>query len=194
VAVADTYNGAVRRYDPETGQVTTLATGLREPSGLVVSTAGGMVVIVVVESAAHRLTRVTLTDELAGQILDGPAHRTQRPVTEVAAGTLDLTVVFTPAPGQKYDDRYGPSTRLTVGASPENLILEGAGSDTDLTRTIRINPEVSEGVLHVTAQAASCDADPAIEFPACHLAQQDWGVPVRVTADGEAALTLPLLG
>jgi len=194
VAVADTYNGAVRRYDPETGQVTTLATGLLEPSGLVVSTADGTVAIVVVESAAHRLTRVTLTDELAGQILDGPAHRTQRPVTEIAAGEFSLTVVFTPAPGQKYDDRYGPSTRLTVGASPENLILDGAGSDTDLTRTIRINPEVAEGVLHVTAQAASCDADPAIEFPACHLAQQDWGVPVRVTVDGEAALTLPLLG
>ena len=33
VAVCDTYNGAVRRYDPATAQVTTLATGLREPSG-----------------------------------------------------------------------------------------------------------------------------------------------------------------
>ena len=32
VAVADTYNGAVRRFDPATGEVTTLATGLAEPS------------------------------------------------------------------------------------------------------------------------------------------------------------------
>ncbi|HMO10918.1 MAG TPA: redoxin domain-containing protein, partial [Actinotalea sp.] len=36
VAVADTYNGAVRRYDPVTDTVSTLATGLAEPSGLVV--------------------------------------------------------------------------------------------------------------------------------------------------------------
>ena len=35
VAVCDTYNGAVRRYDPATGEVTTLASGLAEPSGAV---------------------------------------------------------------------------------------------------------------------------------------------------------------
>lgn len=194
VAIADTYNGAVRRYDPASGQVTTLATGLREPSGLVVSASGGSLSIAVVESAAHRLTRLTITDDLAGEVRGGPAHKTQRPVTDVAPGTLDLSVVFTPAPGQKYDDRYGPSTRLTVSASPENLILEGSGSAVELIRTVRINPEVTEGVLHVTAQAASCDNDPAIEFPACHLAQQDWGVPVRVVAGGAGELELPLLG
>ena len=33
VAVSDTYNGAVRRYDPASGEVTTLATDLAEPSG-----------------------------------------------------------------------------------------------------------------------------------------------------------------
>ena len=32
VAVSDTYNHALRRYDPATGEVTTLATDLREPS------------------------------------------------------------------------------------------------------------------------------------------------------------------
>jgi hypothetical protein len=63
-----------------------------------------------------------------------------------------------------------------------------------LTRTLRVNPAVGEGVLHVTAHAASCDADPAIEYPACHLNAQDWGVPVRVVADGLASLTLPLHG
>ena len=33
VAVCDTYNGAVRRYDPATDEVTTVATDLAEPSG-----------------------------------------------------------------------------------------------------------------------------------------------------------------
>ena len=41
VAVSDTYNGAVRRFDPVTGEVGTLATGLREPSDAVVEVDGG---------------------------------------------------------------------------------------------------------------------------------------------------------
>lgn len=194
VAIADTYNGAVRRYNRETDTVTTLATGLREPSGLLVVSSENGVELVVVESAAHRLTRIVLSDDVAEEILNAGAHTTQRPVTEIAAGTLELSVVFTPAPGQKYDDRWGPSTRLTISASPENLILEGSGVSVELDRVLHINPEVSQGVLHVTAQAASCDNDPANEYPACHLAQQDWGVPVHVSQDGASSLMLPLLG
>ena len=48
------------------------------------------------------------------------------------------------------------------------------------------------GVLQVVAQAATCDAD--AEHAACHLTRQDWGVPVRVTADGAARLPLVLRG
>jgi thiol-disulfide isomerase/thioredoxin len=201
VVVADTYNGAVRRWAPAAdgdgpGEVSTLATGLAEPSGIVVQTdaeAGG-VTLLVVESAAHRLTRIALPATLAGEVLDAGAHRTQRPVTDIAPGELALDVVFTPAAGQKYDDRFGPSTMLRVSATPAELLLDGAGDDVPLTRTLRINPEVAEGVLHITARAASCDADPAIEFPACHLNSQDWGVPVRVTAGAPASLSLPLHG
>ena len=74
------------------------------------------------------------------------------------------------------------------------LLLDGAGDAIPLERVLRINPAVTEGVLHVTAQAASCDDDPAIEYPACHLNQQDWGVPVRVVDGGPTVLTLPLHG
>jgi thiol-disulfide isomerase/thioredoxin/DNA-binding beta-propeller fold protein YncE len=201
VVVADTYNGAIRRWAPSPdgtgrGEVSTLATGLAEPSGVVVQAdaeAGG-VTLLVVESAAHRLTRVALPATLAGEVLDSGAHRTQRPVTDIGPGELALDVVFTPAAGQKYDDRYGPSTMLRVSATPPELLLEGSGDDVPLTRTLRINPAVGEGVLHVTARAASCDADPAIEFPACHLNSQDWGVPVRVVAGAPAELSLPLHG
>lgn len=198
VAVADTYNGAVRRYAPGAdgeGEVTTLARDLAEPSGLLVEVHDdGAVDLLVVESAAHRLTRLRLPARLAGELLDHGAHRTQRPVSDVGAGEVRLDVVFTPATGQKYDDRYGPSTRLQVSSTPPELLLDGAGDDVPLERVLRINPEVAEGVLHVTAQAASCDADPTIEFPACHLNQQDWGVPVRVVDGGPAVLTLPLHG
>ena len=49
-------------------------------------------------------------------------------------------------------------------------------------------------MLSVTAKAASCDADPAVEFPACHLATQDWGIPVRVVEGGPEELVLHLHG
>ena len=197
VAVADTYNGAVRRYvpsrtDDEPGEVTTIATGLAEPSGLVVLGDGADAVLLVVESAAHRVTRVALTGVVDATV-DGGSHRTQRPVTDLAP-RVRLDVVFTPATGQKYDDRFGPSTRLQVSSTPPTLLLEGAGDDVPFERTLVLDPAVGEGVLHVTAHAASCDDDPAVEYPACHLNAQDWGVPVRVTADGDAALTLPLHG
>lgn len=235
VVVADTYNGAVRRFAPAgdaaapgipvgdgggsriAGEVTTLVTGLAEPSDVVVLVGGtpwspgdplpesddARVELLVVESAAHRITRVALPATLAGDVLDGGARRTQRPVTEIPAGALRLDVPFLPAPGQKLDDRWGPSTQLQVSATPPELLLGGAGGGTDLFRDLVINPEVGEGVLHVTAKAASCDVvplgpdgepDPDV-FPACHLAQQDWGVPVRVVPEAaEETLTLPLRG
>lgn len=196
VVVADTYNGAVRRYGDGgaggAGEVTTLATGLAEPSGIVVLDGGST--LLVVESAAHRLTRIALPATLVGQILDSGSHRTRRPVTELSPGEVRLDVVFTPAAGQKYDDRYGPSTRLQVSSTPPGLLLEGAGDDVPLDRVLRLDPAVPEGVLHVTAHAASCDADPAIEYPACHLNAQDWGVPVRLVEGAPATLTLPLHG
>jgi thiol-disulfide isomerase/thioredoxin len=188
VAIADTYNHALRRFDPETGEVSTLATDLREPSGAVLD--GDE--IVVVESARHRLTRLRLPEE-AVQV-EAAAHRTQRPATEIAGGTLALDVVFTPPAGQKLDETYGPATRLLVSSTPPELILAGAGPDTALRRALTLNPDVTEGVLHVSAMAASCDADPAIEFPTCHVHQQDWGVPVRVTKDGVDRLALVLAG
>ncbi|MFD5617684.1 NHL domain-containing thioredoxin family protein [Streptomyces yangpuensis] len=188
VAVCDTYNHALRRYDPATGQVSTLATDLREPSDAVLVGED----IVVVESARHRMTRLRLPEEAVR--VDAVAHRTQRAATEVAPGTLRLDVVFRAPSGQKLDTRYGPSTRLLVSSTPPELLTGGEGAGTDLFRELELNPAVTEGVLHVSAMAASCDDDPANEYPACHVHQQDWGVPVRVTADGAARLPLVLAG
>jgi len=188
VAVSDTYNHALRRYDPATGEVTTLATDLREPSDAVV--VGGD--IVVVESARHRLTRLRLPEEAVR--VDAVAHRTRRAATEVAAGALRLDVIFRAPTGQKLDTRYGPSTRLLVSSTPPELLLTGEGAGTDLARTLELNPSIPEGVLHVSAMAASCDDDAANEYPACHVHQQDWGVPVRVTGDGADRLPLVLAG
>jgi hypothetical protein len=187
IAIADTYNGAVRRYDPAAGNVETMATGLAEPSGAVVSGND----LLVVESAAHRLVRIPLG---ASAKADEFSTRTQRPPVELAAGEVTLDIVFTPPPGQKLDDRYGPSTRLLVSSTPDGLLREGAGDSTDLTRRLVIDERVGDGVLHVAVQAASCDDSAEVEFPACHMHRQDWGVPVRVSAGGADRLELVLSG
>lgn len=188
VAVSDTYNHALRRYDPGSGEVTTLATDLREPSDAVLVDGD----LVVVESARHRLTRLRLPEEAVR--VAGQAHRTRREATEIAAGTLRLDVVFQAPAGQKLDLRYGPSTRLLVSSTPPELLAEGSGQGTDLGRDLVLADGFTEGVLHVSAMAASCDDDPENEYPACHVHQQDWGVPVRVTATGVTRLPLVLAG
>lgn len=186
VLVADTYNGAVRRFDPRADEVSTVDSGLAEPSDVLLTSTGD---VVVVESGAHRLTRLAPG---AVRTVTGERHRTERPASPVAPGRLTLDVVFTPAPGQKLDNQFGPSTRLEVSASPPELLLEGAGRTTDLSRSLVINPDVPEGVLQVVAQAATCDVD--VEFAACHLTRQDWGVPIVVTAGGPSRLPLILRG
>ncbi|MFY1688770.1 NHL domain-containing thioredoxin family protein [Plantactinospora sp. WMMB782] len=191
VLVADTYNGAVRRFDPASETVSTVASGLAEPSDVVLTPDGG---VLVVESAAHRLSRLApgaLTAAGASTVA-GSRHRTERPATDLAAGELTLDVVFEPPPGQKLDSSFGPATRLEVSASPPELLLDGAGVGTELSRRLVLNDRVSSGVLQVVAQAATCDAK--AEHAACHLSRQDWGVPIRVTPEGAHRLPLVLRG
>ena len=186
VAICDTYNNAVRRYEPATGEVSTLATDVAEPSGAVV--VGGE--LVVVASAAHRLERPVAPGVMAR--VDGPARQTQRPASDVAPGPVRLEVVFEPPPGQHLDERDGPATRLVVTASPPELLVSGAGAATGLSRELVLTEAITEGVLHVAATAASCDE--GVEHPACHITQQDWGIPVRVVAGGADRVPLVLRG
>ncbi len=153
-----------------------------------------MPVLLVVESAAHRLVRVPLPP--AAREVRGASMRTARPVTDVRAGDVELVVDFVPPTGQKLDDRWGDPTSLTVSATPEHLLRAGAGRSSGLIRTLVLDPDVAEGVVHVSVQAAACDGDPATgevpEHAACHLYQQDWGIPVRVGGTGATRLDLPL--
>ena len=215
IAIADTYNGAIRRYDPHTEEVTTLARGLREPSDiLVVDSAVGdgdsagrgddpdggsdstsEAELLVVESASHALTRVRLPKD--AQTVDEGALTTKRPSTEIASGPVSLSVSFTVPAGQKLDDRWGDPTFLQVSATPPELIVSGDGGAEGLNREIVINPDLDGGVLHVTARAAACDGEPGGEIPlhaACHLYQQDWGIPVDLADSAPNELNLDLRG
>ncbi|TNC26212.1 NHL domain-containing thioredoxin family protein [Amycolatopsis alkalitolerans] len=186
LAIADTYNGAIRRYNPESREVSTITGGLAEPSGLLVLDDE----LLVVESAAHRLHVLPLSSE-AGRHL-GDAHAVRRPPSLLAPGGVQLSVVFTPPPGEKLDDRFGPSTRLEISASPPELLVDGGGVGTELTREITLAEGYSEGVLQVVVQAASCDSDAA--HPACRVTRQDWGVPIRLTDGAPASLQLIMAG
>ena len=107
-----------------------------------------------------------------------------------------MSVDFVPPTGQKFDKRYGDPTQLTVSASPERLLRSGAGAAQGLERTLEFADDVAEGVLHVSVRAAACDGDPITgelpEHAACHVYQQDWGIPVSLVEGGQRELTLGL--
>ncbi|OAE03352.1 NHL domain-containing thioredoxin family protein [Arthrobacter sp. OY3WO11] len=200
VAVADTYNGAVRRYDPASGTVSTLARGLLEPSDVIVDhthSAGSEPLLVVVEANKHQVVFVPIPKE--AQQVDEGAVQTHRPKSPVAPGPLELTVRFTAPTGQKLDDRWGDPTQLKISSTPPELLASGGGTSVGLLRTLELSPDVPEGILHITARAAACDGPETEdgEIPdhaACHLYQQDWGIPVVLQGDGDTELVLDLRG
>ena len=185
VAVADTYNGAIRRFEPLTRTMSTLVTGLAEPSGVL--THGDE--LLVVESAAHRVSRLRLPE--SATMVREPDMRSQRPTLKLRPGTVALEVQFTAPPGQTLDERYGPAVHLVVSATPPDLLDIGEGSGDVLSRSLQLSEGVTAGVLHVSARVASCD-DGDAEFPACHIHQQDWGVPIEIGAEGGSSVVLPL--
>ena len=199
VAIADTYNGAVRRYDPAARTVSTLARGLSEPSDVIVDThaVGSEPLLVVVEANKHQLVYVPIPKE--AQQVDEGAVQTHRPKSPVAAGLLELKVRFTAPTGQKLDDRWGDPTQMKISSTPPELIVAGGGTSVGLLRTVELSADIPEGVLHITARAAACDGPETEdgEIPdhaACHLYQQDWGIPVVLQADGDTELVLDLRG
>lgn len=191
VLVADTYNGAIRRFDPVTQVLSTALTGLSEPSDVLPLDDA----LIVVESSAHRVDRMRLPATAAAE---GGAARVRRSATQIAPGAVELVVHFEPPAGQKLDDRYGDPTMLMVSSTPDSLIRSGGGRATGLARALDLDSSVGDGVLHISVRAAACDASgPDGEVPehaACHLYQQDWGIPVRLEAGADAVLDLHLRG
>lgn len=173
VLVADTYDGAVRRVDPVRALVTTLVDGLAEPAAVVVVPGG----LVVVESAAHRLTPVAVTEEHV-----------------VAPGEGEVVVDATLPAGQRPDDAGGPAARLEVSASSPGLLDAPAGASA-LRVTARLGS--GAGTLVVRARLATCDdgADGTQGAPspgaACHLHERTWRVPVVVRTGAARRTTLP---
>ena len=189
VLIADTYNRAIRKYSPETNKVSTIARDLFEPSDLeIIQTAEGAK-LAVVEASANRISLISIA---ADSLVSGKAMKTARAQLAVKAGELVIDVTFSAPPGQKLDERFGPSSYLVVSSTPKELLLEGAGNSVELRRTVVLNPAISEGVLHVAAKGASCDISD--EAALCHIHQQDWGIPVKISPSGSPTLELVLSG
>ena len=85
-----------------------------------------------------------------------------------------------------------------MSASPEAFLVSGGGRAAGLTRTLVVREGIGSGILHVSVQAASCDGDPETgevpEHAACHLFQQDWGIPVVIDEAADATMVLDLRG
>ena len=61
IAVADTYNGAIRRWDPAAKELSTLQRGLAEPADLLVEHSPGEDPrLIIVETNAHQLVRAAI--------------------------------------------------------------------------------------------------------------------------------------
>lgn len=210
VAVADTYNGAIRRWEPAGtqptgqdstaasagGQLSTLSRGLEEPSDLLLDLEAATPVLIVVETNQHRLVRVPVPAR-AVEAVDEGASVSQRQRTPISGGKLRIDVRFAAPAGQKLDDRWGDPTQLKITTSPAEALREGDGTAQGLARDLVLADDVTEGVLHITARAAACDGEPGGEIPdhaACHLYQQDWGIPFTVLDGADDVLTLELRG
>ncbi len=185
LVIADAYNQALRVYNPETNKLSTLVRDLSEPSDVVFLDG----FLFIVEASSNRVTKLPIAES---ELVSGDRYKTVRPASTLASGEIELEVVFVPPPGQKIDLRYGPATYLSVSSSPPELLLSGTGNSPELTRTITINPEITEGVIHVAAKGASCESES--EHAACHIHQQDWGIPVTISDTGDKELRLSLSG
>ena len=88
VFIADTFNGAIRRYSHSTRQVSTIVNELKEPTDVLPLGAG----LIVVESAASRVTNVDLESRVA------PVQRESVPPVKGApitvASSLGIEIVL----------------------------------------------------------------------------------------------------
>ena len=102
---------------------------------------------------AHQLVRAAIPAQ--AQKVDEGAITTARPATKLTGGTLEFTSRFTVPTGQKLDTRWGDPTQLKISSTPENFLLDGAGTSQRTQSYPRAQPRNSEAVLHITARAAA---------------------------------------
>lgn len=128
IVVCDTYNSALRRYDAQKNELTTLARkNLSEPSGAtLLNGSGGQ--LVVADTNNHRLARVGLDGDIHPFEVRGlmpPAPIPGRGPVEIGPVELELTATLPIPDGQKLDSshyklNYGRPHRRCTAYEPQS--------------------------------------------------------------------------
>lgn len=194
--VCDTYNSALRRYDVERGELSTLVRdGLSEPSGASVLGNGGLLVA---DTNNHRLVRVGEDGEVrpfelrgllppALVMAEGPVAQKIGPVE--LAGTVELSATLAIPGGQKLDPSLGPPVQLSIHSdellSGRDLLFTGE------ELPVRANLDLTgvEGTLDVLLRVGTCEEGPG---SVCNLTERRWRVGARRDDEGSPRLGLGL--
>ena len=156
VAVADTFNNALRMW--RDGRLTTIATRqpLAEPGGLDLLPDGRLVVA---DTAHHR---VVFVDIAAGSVEPlSLGDRRGEPLSGTAASVLPLCLSLDTG-GEALDPSQGPPVRVSVTADPPTLL--GPGPRAWALATLPATVELAlgapgTGTLDVDITAATCTGD-----------------------------------
>ncbi|MCA1739306.1 MAG: alkyl hydroperoxide reductase [Actinobacteria bacterium] len=194
--VCDTYNSALRRYDSESDEITTLARdGLSEPSGAALLGRE----LVVADTNNHRLASVdpdggVRTFEVRG-LLSPVAIPAEIPAVEIGpvelVGEVELTTTLTVPEGQKLDRSLGPPVQLSVRS---DVLLPNGGlllTASELPARARLDLDGTEGSLDVLLRVGTCEEGSGA---ICNLIRRRWRVTVRRDEEGSPQLNLGLTG
>ena len=191
--VCDTYNSALRRFDPDKNTLTTIARdGLAEPSGAAFVEDN----LLVADTNNHRLVLANADGEVSPLSLSG-----LEPPAPVAAegpvafrlgpveltGEVELSATLSVPQSEKLDATLGPPVQLSV--SSEELLPDGglvvSGDELPAWATLALSGE--EGNLDVLLRVGSCE-DGAV----CSFSEQRWLVEVRRDPEGSPRIQLGL--
>ena len=167
VLVADTYNGAIRLFDPASGQLNTVATDLFEPTDVLLHPELAPDQALVIESGGHRLALIQFNSRLGVQpsnLAAGGAAIGSTPdnatIQDSAAGQAAATVQDSAA---GLDEPMPGRTPGTAGGGPEV-----SGGDLPARRTPGTaggGPEVSGGNLPARRTPGTTGGGPASLAP-----------------------------
>jgi thiol-disulfide isomerase/thioredoxin len=195
--VCDTYNSALRRYDPRSDQLDTLARkDLSEPSGAAVL--GGE--LLVADTNNHRIVRVGLDGEVRPFEIRGLSSPKPVPIEGPVAAEIgpveladevELSATLPVPEGQKLDPSLGPPVQLSISSDallPDGgLLLTGD----ELPARTRLALSGAEGSLGVLLRVGTCEEGPGA---VCNLNERRWRVTVRRDEEGSPRLNLGLGG
>ncbi len=193
--VCDTYNSALRRYDPTTEHLTTLILdSLDEPSGAAFSNGD----LIVADTNNHRVARIDANGYVRSfevRRLRPPALASERGPAAIEIGPVELAGEVSisatlPVPeGQKLDSSLGPPVQFSIRA--DELLPDGdvllAGDD--LPARAQLDLDGAAGILDVLLRVGTCEEGPGA---VCNLTEKRWRVKVLRDREGSPRLNLGL--